>query len=1504
MKKIIVIGIVSFLLFSGLTYTLNNVVTGEPLNEEININFEFENIQIENVNIHQTEFNRVTIEDDSMSYTSSPGNPVVPVKGCNIVIPYGHEVDSISVSKKGLVSFSADLSVEPAQRVYPYNYEGDFVFEEPNMEVYGSDDVYPSSDFEVVSTQVFRGYTILVLRLYPVKYRPLFGQIDFYKNVEVSVKTSSVSDSGVDTFRGLEKDFDEVKKRVDNPLTLDNDVFSPVSSLSPFDSYDLVIITPKSLKNYNGEYNFQALADAKAGIGLSTKIMTVEDIENGYNGSSTQQKIRNFVKYAYNNWQTDYVLLAGDEDVVPVKNVYVSDYHSTTMPSDLYYACLDNPAPDGTSSCDLTAEVYVGRACVGNTQEVSNFVKKTIGYMQTNDPYTKKALWVGEYLGFGGVSQYAAKMKDQNIGHSTADGYTTDGLPEGGDGYNVDRLYERDMSWGKNTIINKLNSNVHLINHLGHGNKNLAMKMYNSDVSRLTNDKYFFIYSQTCLAGHFDNYDCFAEEITVKTDNGAFAVVMNARSGWGLQDSTDGPSQRYDREFWDAIYGEKIPTLGQANHDSKEDNLYRIGEPCMKWCYYQTNLFGDPSIIVHGSGPQLSYEPRSYDFGKMEEGETASTIFDVWNSNSGTLSYSIIEDTDWIEVTPSSGTSTGEHDEITINIDTTGLSNGLHKCDILIETNSGSGVFSISVKVGQVLAFKPHSYKNNLNEGEIDKFDFEIWNDGIGELVYSLSTENDWISFTPSEGSITGEHDSITTTIDTNGLENGFHKGQIKINSNGGNNVLDIDMGVGAYLALSDTDHNFGILNTGETARTEFEIWNQLKGTQLDYEITTDVDWLSVFPPSGSSTGEHDKITINIDTQYLSDGCGYYHSPITISSNGGQAIFNVYVDIVFSKGPTYGDSMFNTKGSINGDYDEAWNCTEGIVDGKTNMGIPVGQEIDFELYPKVKNFKIYRGFLFFDTSDLTDDMEINEAILMIEGNTRTIQDDFHLVLQNGQPEYPHNPLEDGDFNRLHYSGDGGSISTADINPFEYSNLVLNQEGINWVNKGGITKFALRSKKDIDGIPPDKPDSNLRTSNVVYISDILSDFTPQLVLKYGEAPNIPEIVNPTDDEENVDVDVELSVRVSDPDGNSMTVGFYDASNNRLIGVDRTVSNNDVASVVWNGLDYETSYEWYAVADDHSSETQSETWSFTTRIKNDPPVCVNEKPENCSNDIAIGIDELKVDIEDVDGDLFDWSITTSPDIGQAQGSNEGDGTKTCPVSGLLHDTTYTWTVTTTDEQSGLTTTKEYSFKTSLNNPPHPPTNPYPANSKVDVSPDVDLSWSANDPDYDELNFDVYFGLEPNLDNDDLVSEEQSSKSYDPETLELNTTYYWKIVSKDEYGLSTESNTWEFTTKKHPVELQLKTSLFNRGTIDLEILNMGKGSVSNIEWNLTVDSIIFDRIHINSTGIVQNLEDNGAVIVSTDEISGFGLIKIKIKANVSEDVFTKDKFGFIIGKSMIII
>ena len=84
----------------------------------------------------------------------------------------------------------------------------------------------------------------------------------------------------------------------------------------------------------------------------------------------------------------------------------------------------------------------------------------------------------------------------------------------------------------------------------------------------------------------------------------------------------------------------------------------------------------------------------------MQEGEKDSTSFDIWNGDSGCLTYSLSENCNRVSVNPTSGSSTGEYDTIIVEIDTTGLSDGTYSCDIDIVSNGGNGIFTVEVTIG------------------------------------------------------------------------------------------------------------------------------------------------------------------------------------------------------------------------------------------------------------------------------------------------------------------------------------------------------------------------------------------------------------------------------------------------------------------------------------------------------------------------------------------------------------------------------------------------------------------------------------------------------------------------------------------------------------------------------------------------------------------------------------------------------------------------------------
>ena len=298
------------------------------------------------------------------------------------------------------------------------------------------------------------------------------------------------------------------------------------------------------------------------------------------------------------------------------------------MVSDLYYSCLSgnydydsdrvfgepNDGVDG-KSVDLLAEVYVGRAPVDNDVELNNFVRKTIAYESTNpdDPYLTCALMVGEYLG-----DYIAADKAEYWGGAYGDGAARH-FPKG---FYIRTLYDRDYrgdncdfdehNWPKYELIDRINDNLHIINHIGSANfcdiVAYAMKMGYNDADSLKNDKYFFGYSQAGYAGSFDNrdpegvylpHDCVLEHF-VTAKGGAFAFVGSSRFGLLGPTPSSSPSQKFSEAFWKTVFQRGSISIGQANQESKElCASSALRDTNMRYCYYDINLLGDPETKLH-----------------------------------------------------------------------------------------------------------------------------------------------------------------------------------------------------------------------------------------------------------------------------------------------------------------------------------------------------------------------------------------------------------------------------------------------------------------------------------------------------------------------------------------------------------------------------------------------------------------------------------------------------------------------------------------------------------------------------------------------------------------------------------------------------------------------------------------------------------------------------------------------------------------------------------------
>lgn len=196
-------------------------------------------------------------------------------------------------------------------------------------------------------------------------------------------------------------------------------------------------------------------------------------------------------------------------------------------------------------------------------------------------------------------------------------------------------------------------------------------------------------------------------------------------------------------------------------------------------------------------------------------------------------------------------------------------------------------------------------------------------------------------------------------------------------------------------------------------------------------------------------------------------------------------------------------------------YSVIWGSLTGFI-YDTDSSYFIGQTNTTQFY-------IHRSFLFFDTSALPPDANITSAVLSLNIKTDYSATDFNVTIQNGQPTYPRDPLETGDYYYGYYSGNGGNRSTSDgLSVGSYWNITLTSDGRSWIQKGGTTKLALRSSEDIASSEPTDDEyveiyyveGGLNVAPKLYITYDYNPYTFNLHGAYDEQGNRDGAINVT------------------------------------------------------------------------------------------------------------------------------------------------------------------------------------------------------------------------------------------------------------------------------------------------------------------------------------------------------------------------------------------------------
>jgi len=170
-----------------------------------------------------------------------------------------------------------------------------------------------------------------------------------------------------------------------------------------------------------------------------------------------------------------------------------------------------------------------------------------------------------------------------------------------------------------------------------------------------------------------------------------------------------------------------------------------------------------------------------------------------------------------------------------------------------------------------------------------------------------------------------------------------------------------------------------------------------------------------------------------------------------------------------------------------------------------------------------------------------------------------------------------------------------------------------------------------------------------------------------------------------------------------------------------------------------------------------------------------------PSNNSENVSYALSSLSVSIENIDGNTFNWSIESSPDIGSNSSTGDINGTKDVSVSGnLSYGTSYVWFVNVSDTADQVSNETYYFSVESLSNVSNFSASRF--NGSI-----INLTWSK---DSNISNSIIRFktGSAPTSLSDGTLLENTTNISYNHTGLQPGTHYYYSI-----WGYNSTSNTF---------------------------------------------------------------------------------------------------------------
>jgi hypothetical protein len=320
---------------------------------------------------------------------------------------------------------------------------------------------------------------------------------------------------------------------------------------------------------------------------------------------------------------------------------------------------------------------------------------------------------------------------------------------------------------------------------------------------------------------------------------------------------------------------EVFPTAGQSSGQQTEISLSINTEGLLPRIYTceltvsAPNALNTPETVEVNltiMGPVIELSATDFDFHAKEDGPNPSgQILTIRNSGEGTLDWTIIEDCSWLEASPTGGSSSGETDEVTLSVVSSGLDRGQYTCDIMISdplSMNSPQIVRISLVVqGPVMELSSTRFHFFWHDGiNLKDQKLSIHNAGGGVLNWAITYDCNWLDVSPTSGSSSGEPNEVILSVDVTDLEARVYECELTVSDPEAENSPQI-----VQVMLAPTT----VITVDDDGQADFN--------NIQAAIDQTNDWDTVIVADGTYTGEGN---YNID---------FKGKPITVRSRNGPA---------------------------------------------------------------------------------------------------------------------------------------------------------------------------------------------------------------------------------------------------------------------------------------------------------------------------------------------------------------------------------------------------------------------------------------------------------------------------------------------------------------------------------------------------------------------------------------------------------------------------------------